>query len=51
MTQTAAMSEKAKFTKAKRTFSTGKMAFSMRIFLMSDEESTMDFTPWSSPCS
>ena len=43
MTQTAAMSEKAKFTKAKRTFSTGKMAFSMRIFLMSDEESTMDF--------
>lgn len=45
MTMTIATAEKQKFTSWKRTFSNGKIIFSMRIFLIRDDESMMEVMP------
>jgi len=43
ITAATAISEIQKFTSWNSTFSNGKMSFSMRIFLMSDDDSMMEF--------
>ena len=42
MTAMTAMHEKPKLTSSKMTFSMGKTIFSMRIFLIIEDESTME---------
>ena len=42
MTAATAMREKQKLTRAKRTFSRGKIIFSMRIFLRREDESMIE---------
>ena len=46
MTRMTATNEKAKFTMAKRTFSTGNTQRLMRTFLRSEDAPMMEVMPW-----